>query len=174
MPSQNLPRFLASFFKLFLFSKLPMLSRLPPGTEFNNCSSQQWKTKLIPYGMFSYLTLTHWMSHVWQMSHGRPVWFLAQIRQAARFNQECNPHLQLSSLLVFLLPWLTLQVIPSEIACYKLSKKNSRGSFVTTRSTLSQISTVIDNDDIFHTFSVSYHNLDWTESSTGKTDQVSK
>jgi len=61
-----------------------------------------------------YLSLTHWLSHEWQLTHGRLVRFRAQVHQAAGFHQECNPHLQLPSWFIFLLPRFTLQLIPSE------------------------------------------------------------
>jgi hypothetical protein len=63
---------------------------------------------------FCYLSLTHWLSHDWQLTHGRLVRFRAQIHQAAGFHQECNPHLQLPSWFIFLLPRFTFQLIPSE------------------------------------------------------------
>lgn len=50
--AQNLPRFLASFFKPFLFSRLPILSKLPPETQCNICRGERLTTDAIPYYSF--------------------------------------------------------------------------------------------------------------------------
>ena len=46
---QNLPRFLASFFKPFFLSRLATLSKLPPETQCNICRAKQMTTQAIPH-----------------------------------------------------------------------------------------------------------------------------
>lgn len=67
--AQNLPRFLANFFKPFLFSRLPILSKLPPETQCNIGRAKQQSTEAIPYYRFPISLLpTDWaMCDSWPM-----------------------------------------------------------------------------------------------------------
>ena len=111
--SAKLTQILGQFLQAFLFLQTGnteqtatwnTVQRLKSQTDDNTSNSTQ---------KFSYLSLTHWLSHMWQLTHGRLVRFWAQICQAAGLHQECDPNLQLPSWFILLLPRFTLQLIPS-------------------------------------------------------------